>query len=64
VFLGGLSAFMAAAAWLRGGVVAAGAVMLLTGACFAILLPPEVHFLGSVLLALGVASVLYGLARR
>jgi len=52
------------ACYLRGGLTAVSVFLLLTGAVFSTLLPPEVHTFGQIILVLGIAVLLYKVVTR
>lgn len=50
--------------WMRGGAIAAGAFLTLTGALFASLMPPQAQLLASMMVLAGLGSLFYGLIKR
>jgi len=59
VFMGMIITVTAAAAYLRGGSLAMGAVYLLSGVVLAVLMPPELHMLASIAILVGIASLMF-----
>jgi len=64
IFLSILTLTVAASVYFRSGIIGVAGFMLLTGVAVAMLTPPPMQMIGSILILIGVAVLLYKLIRK